>query len=311
MSDHSKDDPFSDYTIIGNLTTEEKAALLREMGDETTAEEFVASLPTVDTKSVLGSFLSLPRKPRAWEHTSYSFGFLPASTPLNEPMPLLNASQIEPDTRLRNAAVTIRLDKIRIADYPGRGTHRILFDFYAHNAVAEGQQEHLHYNATFRAREGQEAAAVGLPIFVNLNVGNLGLAFRCNTINVANEGSQKALDVLESDLVRAGLQLANTMQPAIAPLSQIALSLTKAILGTHKNVRVQDFQLGLDFETAATGARLAQGSYFAVQVEDASTWDWSEWVWHPGRACLMAKSAPETLCPYNYIVFRVSRHLDY
>lgn len=144
------------------------------------------------------------------------------------------AGHIEPDRRLRGSAVTIRLDKLRVADYPGTGIHRILFDFYARNALEDGDQEHLHYNATFRAAEGQEAAALGLPIFVDLNVGDLGLAFRCLTVNVANEGSEKALDVLESDLVRSGLELAKQAQPAIGPLSQIAVGLTKSILGVNR-----------------------------------------------------------------------------
>ncbi len=308
MSDCFTEDPFSDHPVIGRLATEEKAELLRELGDAATADELIASLPAAETKSILGGGgVFMPRTPKPWEHTGHTFGFLPAAPPSGKPLPLFNAGQIEPNPTLRGAAVTVRLDKLRVANYPGKGEHRILFDFYARNALARGRQEHLHYNATFRAWEGQEAAAVGLPVFVGLNVGDLGLAFTCNTVNVANGGSQKALDMLDSDLVKSGLRLAKTAQPAIGPLSQIALGLTKAILGAHRNVRVQEFQLGLDFETAATGARLKQGSYFVVQVEDAAAWDWSEWVWHPGRACLTAKSQPGRVCPCNYIVFRVSR----
>jgi len=76
---------------------------------------------------------------------------------------------------------------------------------------------------------------VGVPILVDLNVGELGWAFECHTVNVANEGSQRALDMLDSDLVESGFQLAKTAQPAIGPLSQIAMGLTRAILGANKN----------------------------------------------------------------------------
>jgi hypothetical protein len=280
------DDPFSEYRVIGKLTTREKADLLRELGDDEAADTLEAASTETQTKSLFGGWAGGQHKLEPWQHTSHTFGFLPAGPASNEPLALYNAAQIRPDRSLRDTPVTIRLDKLRVAGYPGKGVHRILFDFYARNALEDGQQEHLHYNATFRAREGQEAAVVGLPVFVNLNVGELGLAFKCNTVNVANEGSQKALDVLESDLVRSGLELAKSAQPAIGPLSQIAMGLTKAILGVHKNVRVQEFELGLDLDDASTGARLAEGSYFALQVDDAATWDWSQWVWHPSRARL-------------------------
>ncbi|MDJ0837093.1 MAG: hypothetical protein QNK37_11295 [Acidobacteriota bacterium] len=311
MSNTIPNNPFDDYPVIGRCSSEHKVALLREMGDDITADEFDSAQTSKETDSLAsfrggGIFRNRALKP--WEHISHSFGFLPAGLPAtNEPLPLFNAGQIEPDQSLRNAAVTIRLDKLRVADYPGKGTHRILFDFSARHATEMGNQP-LHYNATLSAREGQEAPVLGQPIFVGLVVGNEGLSFACHTVNVANEGSQKALDMLESDLVKNGLKLAKTVQPAIGPLSQIAVGLTKSILGVHKNVRVQEFQLGLDFDRVATGARLALGAYFAVQV--AEPWDWSQWLWHPGYSSLVAKNDSLEPCPYNYIVFRVSRHSE-
>ena len=130
MSSYSENNSLSEYTVIGNLTIEEKAELLRELGDTATADELLASLPAEETKSIFskGRF-SLMRKPQAWEHTSHSFGFLPANSATDAPQPIHNANQIAPDLTLRNGAVTIRLDKLRVADYPGQGIHRNLFDF--------------------------------------------------------------------------------------------------------------------------------------------------------------------------------------
>jgi hypothetical protein len=58
----------------------------------------------------------------------------------------------------------------------------------------------------------------------------------------------------------------------------LALLVTKAIARRHRNVPVQEFYLGLDFGSTATGARLAEGSYLAVQVPEAvqTVWDWEE-----------------------------------
>ena len=49
-------------------------------------------------------------------------------------------------------------------------------------------------------------------------------------------------------MFKAGLKLAATAQPAIRPLSQMALGLTKGIAARHRNVSVQDFYMGLDFQ---------------------------------------------------------------
>jgi hypothetical protein len=303
------DDLIADYPVIGKRSPEEQAQILRDLGDDETADALMASRPATETKSIFGGGSGLPWSSKPWGHTSHSFGFLPQAGAADPPLlPLYHAGQIKPDLSLRGAGVTIRLDSLRLADYPGSGVHRVLFDFSAVNTIGPSQAEHLHYNATFRAREGEEAAVVGLPIFVDLNVGDLGLAFKCATVNVANEGSQRALDMLDSDLVKSGLQLAKTAQPAIGPLSQIAIGLTKAILGVNKNVPVQEFTLGLDFDPVATGARLREGAYFAVQVPSLAGWDWSQWFWHPSRGCLISKADPNTLCPWNYIIFRVSRN---
>jgi hypothetical protein len=168
----------------------------------------------------------------------------------------------------------------------------------------------LHFNATFRALEGQEAAVLGYPIFVGLNIGGDGLALRCFTVNVKNDDDEKFLAFLESDVFRSGLKLATTLQPAIAPLSAMAVGLTKAIAGRHRNVPVQDFYMGLDFGSVSTGARLAQGSYIAVQIPDKleRIWDWNEWTYDGTTGHIVAKNDQRTLIPFNYIVFGVSRH---
>jgi hypothetical protein len=36
---------------------------------------------------------------------------------------------------LKNRRITVRLESIRVADYPGKGTHHGLFDFRAQNHV--------------------------------------------------------------------------------------------------------------------------------------------------------------------------------
>lgn len=92
--------------------------------------------------------------------------------------------------------------------YPGKGVHHVLFDFYAQNQLSDKNVEHLHFNATYRAREGERAAILGFPIFIGLNVGSEGVAFKCFTVNVKNEQDEALLDFLNSDVFKAGLKLA-------------------------------------------------------------------------------------------------------
>ena len=108
----------------------------------------------------------------------------------------------------------------------------------------------------------------------------------------------------------ATLKLATTAQPAIAPLSGMALALTKSIAGRNRNVSVQDCYIGLDFAGTAMGARLAVGDYIAVQIPEEllRVWDWRDWVYDPRASLIVARENPDALIPYSYVVFGVSRY---
>ena len=87
----------------------------------------------------------------------------------------------------------------------------------------------MHYNATVRAMEGQEAGLINHPIFVGLSVGNQGVGFRCRTVNVKNVEDEGLLAFLNGEVFQAGLRLATTVQPAIGPLSSMAFNLVNMI----------------------------------------------------------------------------------
>jgi hypothetical protein len=307
VSDRSSEDPFSDYPVAGRLPIEQRLRLLRDLGEES-AEPLAPG--AAQQKSMFALGLGVSRKPRAWEHTGHTIGFCPAARAAIGTQQVFDAGRIVPDRKLRNSTVTLTLDRLRLADYPGGETHRVLFDFCAQHALYDGALEHLHFAATLRAAEGQDAAQVRLPIFVNLAVGEQGLAFAFRTVNVDDEGSRRALDLLDSDPIKAGLRLSRAPHPATAALSQLALALARSVLGSPRNVGVQELYLGLDFDSDAPGARLAEGSYLAVQLGDPAAWSWGEWVWDCAAGRIVAKSDPHKLCPYNYLVFRVSRRPD-
>jgi hypothetical protein len=301
---------FDDLPVLGQLPVAEVAVRLREAGED----EAATLLENPPVESHAPSFSPRgwwPFLDRPWQHTAHAFGYLSPAAPGDKPRPIQHAGNIKPDSSLKGARIKITLDRLRVADYPGRGTHRILFDFYAQNQVP-GNVEHLHFNATYRVREGQQAGITGYPIFIGLNVGTEGVAFKCFTVNVKNDQDEALLGAMESDVFKAGLRLATTMQPAIAPLSGMAVALTRSIATRTRNVAVQDFFLGLDFTAVATRARLAEGSYLAVQVPEAleQVWDWNDWVYQPTSGQVVSKDDPTQLIPYNYVVLGVSRYTE-
>jgi hypothetical protein len=306
---------FDDVPVIGEMPVDEAASYLYEVGEDDVAgaaEAEAAEQPVFRggpvTPFAMRS-IEWPFAPRAWLHTAHAFGYIAAGGTGDDPLPLQSAGSIDPDETLKNGRIVITLDRLRVADYPGGGIHHVLFDFYGRNQVP-GSAEDLHFTATYRVQEGEQAAVVGYPIFVGLNVGTQGVAFKCFTVNVKNDDDEAFLGFLESDVFKGGLQLAKTLQPAIAPLSEMAFGITKSIAQRNRNVAVQDFYMGLDFSDVVTGARLATGSYVAVQIPqtEAVVWNWSDWVYHPTSGQLVSKTDHGVMIPYNYVVFGVSRY---
>jgi len=103
--------------------------------------------------------------------------------------------------------------------------------------------------------------------------------------------------------------LATVAQPAIAPLSVLALGLTKAIAGRNRNVPVQNFQMGLDFDGPMMGARLAQGDYIAVQIpmDLRGVWSWKDWRYDQETEEIL-NAHDGSYIPFNYIVFGVTKY---
>lgn len=300
--------PFKDLISLGNMPPVQAAAKLREMDEPETAQGIEDSLQrNISTATSFSLFNGLS-KPKPYQHTEHTIGFLPALPPSAERLSIQYAGNIAADETLKNGRLRITLNRLHVADYPGGGMHRVLFDFYAQNQIP-GQSEELHFNSTFRAQEGETASVVGFPIFIGLNVGTQGVAFRCFTVNVKNDSDEAFLDFLESNVVSSGLELATVAQPSLGPFVKIAKGITSSIAKRNRNVPVQDIYLGLDFGGSTMGARLALGDYIAVQIPESRTtsWNWEDWEYDQNNGRIVSKDDPTLLIPYNYLVFGVSR----
>jgi len=243
-----------------------------------------------------------------WAHTEHQYGFLPFGDGTNEQR-ILSTHTIRADTNLTR--VDIRLDRLRVYDYPGTGRHFVLFSFAAQNAPTNsgGAVEGINFSQTYEVEESEGAGILGYPIFKGLNVMHSGVSFHCETVNVKNAKDEEALAFLKSGAVSQGLSLLTTAYPAIAPFTEIAKSLGNMVLTRNENRKVQDFYLGLDFEkNGSLGARLCEGDYVVVQAPE-SLFSWDQCVFDPkgGRIVMKDSGAP---IPFNYVIFRVSKHQE-
>src|SRR5689334_19462851 len=214
-----------DEPVLGAMNSAEAAQKLHALGEVETANALTAEAPRSAAAFGWGDIFH--HNPKPWQHTAHAFGFIEPRAPGNDNTAIQHAGNIAGDAKLRGGRISITLDQLRVAKYPGGGIHRILFDFYGQNQV-RADVEHVHFDTTYRVQEGKTAASDGYPIFVGLSVGPDGVAFRCRTVNVANEDDEAMLALMESDVLKSGLRLIATAQPAIAPLSGMAVALTRS-----------------------------------------------------------------------------------
>ncbi len=303
---------FDNLPVLGNLPPEEAAAKLREVGEEEAANALEAAPKRVTTDATTFGLLEdlLPFLPKPWLYTQHIFGYATPATSDSTELPLQDACEIEADITLKNTPINITLEQVRVAKYPGGGTHYILFDFEAQTQILENR-EALNFNTVHRIHEGNQVAIINQPIFAQLNLDAEGAAFRCLTVNVKNKEDEAALRFLESPAFKSGLAAAAILQPVVLPLTELTIGLTRMIAKRSQNVSVQKFEMGLDFSNIPNRARLAEGSYIAVQIPESIqlAWDWEEWVYDPNTGQILNDYDRTELIPYNYLVFSVSRHI--
>ncbi len=295
------------FVPLGLQSPEAIQAKLEELGD-------------VD-RAVSYSLESAERNKRPWLNTQHQYGFIAPFTPgVERYHPIKSATNMAGDDTLKGQRINIRLDYLRVYDYPtalfnpAHSVHTILFTFEARNQVENDKEEPVAFNQLYKARAKQDAAVSGQPVFIGLTVGPNGVGFTCKTVNVSNSTDEDLVNIFESDAVTAGLNLLTTAQPALTPLTTMARGLCVSLASHNRNVPVQEVKLGLDFDTGYTGGRLAVGSYLVAQTAKPDEIEWNEWVYDAEIGTVMRN--PQLLAageksypmPNNAFVFRVSRY---
>jgi hypothetical protein len=296
--------------VLGEHPSSEVADYLESIGDLEAAQQLRSGVDFDDSEVALESVFG-GDGPRPWQHTNHAFGYVPLLTSGGpDRLPLQHVSQVAPSTELIGKRISVTLDRLRIKEYPGKGTHNVSFNFIANHQVApDGTSEEVQFSQLYRVQDDQGAGITGYPVFHGLAVGNVGVAFKGFTVNVSNESDEAMLGVLDSQLFKNGLKLITTANPAIQPLAGLAQGVAQVFLSRNKNRKIQDFYLGLDFTDVATRARLAVGSYVVVQHPRPELVQWHSWVFDTSTGEIVANDGFNTRIPFNYIVFSVSEFL--
>src|SRR5260370_6372751 len=82
--------------------------------------------PAAVRASSFGIFDGFSRPVKPWMHATHVFGFLPSSLSADAHQEIFPPGQIEADLSLRNGRINITLNRLRIAEYPGRGRRQVL-----------------------------------------------------------------------------------------------------------------------------------------------------------------------------------------
>src|SRR5262245_10751356 len=131
-------DPFERLPPVGALTNA-AAAKFRELGED------VGPPDDPSRPAAFGPFDFLPWRKKLWAGPIHAFGYLAPGAAAG-PVPLEGAGAVRPDPSPRGARVRVTLDRLHVEQYPGGGTHLVLFDFAVRNPAA-GEAGELHFNA--------------------------------------------------------------------------------------------------------------------------------------------------------------------
>lgn len=286
---------FDEQLSLGYQSDEDIAAFLEHLGDDEGAKQFRDAVTR-------GQGMSDWFSP-AWKQTSHVYGFIEAGDAASGPVAIQAASSIQADSTLIGKPIKVTLDTFQVHKYPGSGPHEVLFDFQGRNQAGDESQD-LQFASVLKASDGARAAVNGMPVFTGLTVPPDGLAFKASTVLIANGGDQAIIDVLQSTVFKNGLKLLGTVQPALPQLVALAGGVTQNLIKREFNKQVQGFDLGLDFSSSRTSARLRRGSYVVVQVPGESSWRWDDWMFDTDRQALVDASGK--IAPHNVIIFAVS-----
>lgn len=245
---------------------------------------------------------------KPWEYTGISIGYVDNQD--TNVISIKSITSINTDLTLQNDSVDVTLDAIYLEDYPRNGRNLVLFECSAENNIFGNQSEQLKFILKQTIAEKNTAGVISAPIFRRINLGSRGISFEFKTILVANENDENFLEILEGDETGKGLKLLNSINPVIPVFTEIAKGIATKIAKNNRNKEIQSYKVGLDFSPAATKAKIREGSYVVVQVQNPALINWNDYKYDKNKGAVVSTVDNTKILPYNHFVFSIARPVD-
>jgi hypothetical protein len=298
-------------TRFSDLPSSEAIKLLSEMGDDASVNALSGLLdanPSLRTVNLADLPESEQLAMMSWRGTEHSYGYIEFDAD-KDLLDIRPATTITADASLKGQQVNIKLGSLYTMSYPGYGRHNVLMHFRCKHAKADGSETQvIEFEQKFKSRDGEGAGNIGDFIFLGLRVPANGLQFEVQTVNINNDADEAALQVLESDTIKNGLDLANTSFAALAPFTKMAQGVLSLLLTRNRNKVVQQFTIGFDFDAHSVEiAKLCLGTYVVAQAKrDELPWD--QWVFQRSTGLVVRRSDNSERLDRNHITFNVLKH---
>ena len=294
---------------FSELNTREAITLLTELGDGEAVTELTTMLdnnPELEETALEQIPETIKLEKARWRRTEHTFGYIEVNDDGDDFYDIEPATTITPDQSLKGQQVNIKLGSLYTMNYPGWGRHNVLMHFKCkHAKEASTETASIEFEQKFKSKEGEGAGSIGNFIFLGLRVPANGMQFEVKTINVSNDKDEAALKILESDVIKNGLDLVKMSFAAVEPFTKMAKGVLGLLLTSNRNKIVQNFTIGFDFsETAASIAKLRLGTYVAVQAKK-DTINWNDWVYKRSTGLVVSKQDNSVRLPYNHLTFNV------
>ena len=291
-------DEFDDQRSVAFMPREQLIAYLEKIGDIDALAEAKAAKPTGQ-----GSFGRLVG--RAWANPEHAIGFIPETDPSVQFRDIMPVLMVEGDKALIDQRIKLNLDAFYVQDYPGYGTHTVAIEFSGQDQT-ESEARALKYVTALDVVDKSSANISGIPIFSGLKVPQDGVAFKFRTILIESSADEAIINVLKGSLFKTGLTMLGQVQPVLPQLVSLAAGVTQSLFD-HGNEQVQAYELGLDFSSTGSTARLRCGSYVLAQVKDKSQWTWDDWTFSADTMSVVRKDDHKSRAPVNTVIFSVSK----
>lgn len=291
-------EPLDGHSVLGNLSIDERNEYYSLLGENLVPEEneVVLMSPWDEYKHL-------------YEATEAVIAYI------DDDHQLQHASAIRPQGDMINQFIDVTLDRFYVHRYPGSKKHKIQLNFSLEHLVnlapstddSPLAKQDILYGYIVDAVDGQATPPTGAAIFRRLRIGT-ELRMTVATIHLADRTAEQIGEALESDVMKKGLILLATANPAFPMVSQMIGGATRLFLSSRRNKPVHEIPLGLLVNAATADPKLREGTYVLIQGKS----DWvqlEKYYWNERRGRVEHRTRGEELA-FNHMVFSIKKSLD-